>query len=135
MDKSYCEVIKATEETKRKTYCCVVFLSKPLAAAEIQARVAQAMEKGSLVLKQKTPVRVLHRRSLLVRDKTVHWMNVEVVNQHFVTLRLETQAGTYIKEFVTGDLGRTRPSFGDLMGCEADICQLDVEQVHFDDPE
>lgn len=38
-------------------------------------------------------------------------------------------AGTYIKEFVHGDLGRTVPSVGSLLGCRADILQLDVTHV------
>jgi tRNA pseudouridine synthase 10 len=51
--------------------------------------------------------------------------------------RLETQAGTYVKEFVTGDFGRTRPSLADLMEIElgkVDILQLDVEHVDLDWP-
>lgn len=39
-------------------------------------------------------------------------------------------AGTYIKEFVHGDLGRTTPSIGSLLDSEADILQLDVTQVY-----
>lgn len=35
-------------------------------------------------------------------------------------------AGTYIKEFVHGDLGRTTPNVGSLIGKEVDILQLDV---------
>jgi len=138
VEKRFCEVIKATEETKRKSYCCVVHLTDPPPKEEILAIVARTMEEAKaaggegLVVKQKTPLRVLHRRSLLVREKCIHSMEVEVINRDFVTLRLDTQAGTYIKEFVTGDMGRTRPSFGDLMGCEADILQLDVEKVHCD---
>ena len=30
----------------------------------------------------------------------------------------------------TGDLGRTRPSLGDLLGCQAEIASLDVTQIH-----
>lgn len=37
--------------------------------------------------------------------------------------------GTYIKEFVHGDLGRTVPSVGSLLKCRADILQLDVTNV------
>ncbi|KHN84314.1 Putative tRNA pseudouridine synthase Pus10 [Toxocara canis] len=46
--------------------------------------------------------------------------------------RLETQAGTYVKEFVHGDFGRTRPSLADLLRIEhgeVDILHLDVENV------
>ena len=48
------------------------------------------------------------------------------ISPRFLQLDLTTQAGTYVKEFVHGDLGRTRPSVGSLLGCEADILQLDV---------
>ena len=40
-----------------------------------------------------------------------------------------TQAGTYIKEIVHGDFGRTEPSLCTLLGCECDILQLDVRDV------
>ena len=38
-------------------------------------------------------------------------------------------AGTYIKEFVHGDLGRTVPNVGHILQSEADILQLDVTNV------
>lgn len=43
---------------------------------------------------------------------------------------LLASAGTYIKEFVHGDLGRTVPSVGSLLESEADILQLDVTNVY-----
>eukprot|EP00854_Cymbomonas_tetramitiformis_P009377 gene9377-11111_t len=51
-------------------------------------------------------------------------------NPHYIVIDLETQAGTYIKEFVHGDFGRTAPSIGSLIGCETEILQLDV--IHVD---
>jgi tRNA pseudouridine synthase 10 len=83
-----------------------------------------------LAVDQKTPVRVLHRRSLAVRRKVIHSMRVvKVINDHYLHLNLTTQAGTYIKEFVHGDFGRTKPNLGSILGCEADILQLDVLEV------
>ena len=34
---------------------------------------------------------------------------------------------SYIKEFVHGDFGRTKPNLGELLNSETDILQLDVE--------
>ena len=48
--------------------------------------------------------------------------------------RLVTSAGTYVKEFVHGDRGRTQPSVKGMLGCRADIMQLDVTWL-FDDYE
>lgn len=44
------------------------------------------------------------------------------------------QAGTYIKEFVHGDEGRTQPNLGSFLGFEdsAEILQLDVLEIHMD---
>ncbi len=51
-----------------------------------------------------------------------------------VTRRCTAQAGTYIKEFVHGDGGRTVPSLASLAGCSeaAEVLALDVMQVHMD---
>ena len=42
------------------------------------------------------------------------------------------QAGTYIKEFVHSDEGRTVPNLGSLLGCQepAQILELDVLEIH-----
>jgi tRNA pseudouridine synthase 10 len=45
-----------------------------------------------------------------------------------------TQAGTYVKEFVHGDLGRTKPSLSDIIGGDVDILALDVLDIHLDFP-
>jgi len=64
-------------------------------------------------------------------------MSVQLINEsdrcHFL-LFLKTQAGTYIKEFVHGDFGRTVPSLGNLLKTECDILQLDVLAVELDWP-
>ena len=44
-------------------------------------------------------------------------------------LTLCTQAGTYVKEFVHGDFGRTSPNLCSILDCDVDIIALDVE-VH-----
>ena len=91
---------------------------------------AQAKE---FTIEQQTPVRVLHRRSALTRPKIIHLLTVaDVINKHWLVLDIVTQAGTYIKEFVNGDRGRTTPSVQSLCGCPVDILQLDVTDVFCD---
>lgn len=53
------------------------------------------------------------------------------VTNHMVVL---LQAGTYIKEFVHSDAGRTQPHLAGLLGLStpAVIIQLDVNQIHMD---
>lgn len=40
----------------------------------------------------------------------------------------------YIKEFIHGDMNRTRPNFGEMCESVADILELDVERVSLDFP-
>ncbi|RZB39735.1 tRNA pseudouridine synthase Pus10 [Asbolus verrucosus] len=49
-------------------------------------------------------------------------------------LDMVTQAGTYIKEFVHGDFGRTKPSLSEIIGGHVDIVALDVLDIHLDFP-
>lgn len=82
---------------------------------------------GALVLAQSTPLRVLHRRTSAVRPRRIYACSVvRVLTPRVAVLDVTTQAVTYVKEFVHGDWGRTAPSVGSLLGCEADILQLDV---------
>lgn len=55
-------------------------------------------------------------------------------NQSCFILHLKTQAGTYVKEFVHGDFGRTKPSISDLLQKEVDILALDVTSIDLDWP-
>ncbi len=41
-------------------------------------------------------------------------------------------SGFALQEFVHSDSGRTVPSLGSLLGCEAQILELDVVEVHMD---
>ncbi|KAJ8762204.1 hypothetical protein K2173_007360 [Erythroxylum novogranatense] len=97
------------EAEKQKQYCALVWISRPLEDKDL---LSIASRKDMHVL-QRTPIRVLHRRSPLDRPKIIHWMKIERIagsSQYFL-LHLCTQAGTYIKEFVHGDLGRTCPRY------------------------
>lgn len=42
-------------------------------------------------------------------------MKTEYINPHHFILEIEASGGTYIKEFVHGDLGRTRPNVGEIL--------------------
>ncbi|CAM9203658.1 unnamed protein product [Chrysoparadoxa australica] len=116
--------LQAGSEGKRKHYCAVVWVSKGIQRDDLDKLAVEDLE-----IMQKTPVRVVHRRPLLVRPRTVYTMKAEWLSNHFFILRLTTSAGFYIKEFVHGDLGRTSPSIPSLLGCRADILQLDVMGV------
>ena len=56
-------------------------------------------------------------------------MKAEYINPHHFILEIEASGGTYIKEFVHGDLGRTQPNVGEILNIDCDILQLDVKEV------
>lgn len=94
---------------------------------------------------QRTPVRVLHRRPLSPRTRIIYKMRARWAKPHelkellntaaesadaFFVLDVKTQAGTYVKEFVHGDFGRTKPSLCDFLNVEVDIVALDVTSIN-----
>ena len=127
--------LKEGESQKRKTYQALCCLSRALTEEDMEL----LYKTRELVIHQKTPIRVLHRRTLSVRDRHIHEMSAERVTEvdipeeykssidHIFKLTLTTEAGTYIKEFVHSDFGRTQPNLAAILGnCSADIIQLDV---------
>ncbi|XP_023602336.1 putative tRNA pseudouridine synthase Pus10 isoform X2 [Myotis lucifugus] len=122
--------MKEGEEEKTKTYSALIWTNKAIQKEDIEF--LNGMK--DLKIDQKTPLRVLHRRPLAVRSRIIHSMETCYVDEHHFRLQLKTQAGTYIKEFVHGDFGRTKPNIGSLMNVTADILELDVESVDVDWP-
>ncbi|KAG8378022.1 hypothetical protein BUALT_Bualt08G0095000 [Buddleja alternifolia] len=124
------ELMREGEAEKQKQYAALVWIPRPL--NDDDAQTLSSLKDMKIV--QKTPIRVLHRRSPLEREKTIHWMKIERIagSSQYCLLHLCTQAGTYIKEFVHGDLGRTHPSVGSILKCRAEILQLDVTDVKMD---
>ena len=85
--------------------------------------------KDSLTAKkifQKTPTRVLHRRSDLVREKEVYDFRITDVNLDSFQAEIICSGGTYIKELISGDDGRTSPSVSSLLEEPSKCLQLDV---------
>ncbi|XP_013391682.1 putative tRNA pseudouridine synthase Pus10 [Lingula anatina] len=122
--------LKEGEMEKVKSYCALCWSHQPFTSKH-QEKIAAVKD---LKLFQKTPIRVLHRRALAVRERVIHSMSSEKVDDCHFKLYLSTQAGTYIKEFVHGDFGRTTPNLTTLLEMECDILELDVEAVELDWP-
>ncbi|XP_076442990.1 tRNA pseudouridine synthase Pus10-like isoform X2 [Babylonia areolata] len=122
--------LKEGEEDKSKMYTALCWCERPLTSQDTQT----LDSTKDLVLYQKTPIRVLHRRTLATRERKIYSMTVEPVNGLQFNLHLSTQAGTYVKEFVHGDFGRTQPNLRTLLGADCDILALDVTAVNIDWP-
>lgn len=117
--------LQKSAEERNKTYLALCWSERALTLADM----AFLSNKRPFTLSQLTPLRVMHRRSNLNRPREVSNITATLVNKHWFELRVEVQGGTYVKEFVHGDLGRTTPSISSLLACRCDILQLDVESV------
>ena len=87
------------------------------------------------LVKQRTPTRVAHRRADLIRPRFVQSVNILSFNQGMVELEIRAQHGTYIRELVSGDMGRTVPSFSSLVDGACKVEVLDVLNLHLDNEE
>jgi tRNA pseudouridine synthase 10 len=78
---------------------------------------------------QRTPERVAHRRADKIRERIV--LDIEYAGEQDGRFVVEIlgEAGLYIKELVSGDGGRTRPSLAEILDRPAHVFSLDVVQV------
>tara|TARA_B100000886_G_scaffold187170_1_gene128544 strand:+ start:347 stop:1588 length:1242 start_codon:yes stop_codon:yes gene_type:complete len=87
------------------------------------------------LVKQRTPTRVAHRRADLIRPRLVESVKILSFGQGMVELEIKAQHGTYIRELVSGDMGRTVPSFSSLVDGVCKVEVLDVLNLHLDNEE
>ena len=123
-------ILKEGEEEKRKHYCALVWCSQGVTGQVLDTLSC----RPEFSIAQKTPIRVLHRRSAVTRNRMIYSMRGELVDANHFYLHLVTQAGTYIKEFVHGDFGRTVPNMCELLSQDVDILTLDVLEIGLEWP-
>ena len=82
---------QASAATKVKTYACVVWCGRDMTTADA----AVIGGAAPMTVHQKTPVRVMHSRSLATRDKEVLSLRLELLGPRFGILRIVTAAGMY----------------------------------------
>lgn len=114
-----------TESHFDKTYRAEVELGREVTEKDL-GKIISMMGKTLL---QKTPTRVAHRRADLVRHRKLK--QVEIIEYHGTkaTISVKAEAGTYIKEMVSGDNGRTEPSIAGELGTSAKCTRLEVTEI------
>ncbi len=82
-------------------------------------------------IEQKTPYRVLHRRSDIIRTKNIS--NIELLyldnKVKEMKLTIKCDGGLYIKELISGDNGRTIPNLSLLLSSNCHVEELDVIDI------
>ncbi|MCK5233656.1 MAG: tRNA pseudouridine(54/55) synthase Pus10, partial [Candidatus Aenigmarchaeota archaeon] len=120
------KVIAVKSAKAKKTYKVIVKTDSAVTKTSLK-------KLGELVtiIKQQTPTRVVHRRADIIRKRSVYSLEHKFIDKTHVELVIQTEAGLYIKELVSGDEGRSRPSVCALLGVKAVVENLEV--VGFED--
>lgn len=118
------EVRRIKEAKVDKTYRAIVECS------EISRSELKKLRALATTIYQKTPQRVLHRRADKARRRAVKSVVTKYISPKKFLLTIRSEGGLYVKELVTGDEGRTRPSVSELLGTNCTCRDLDVIKIH-----
>lgn len=126
-DKKTVRRLKEKSKVAEKTYRALVEVDRPVSEEDLRE-----LEKSfnGCLLNQYTPKRVMHRRADKLRYKKVHEMRATRLDNKKIELVVRCQGGLYVKELISGDEGRTKPSVSEVLGTEARCIELDVISVN-----
>ena len=117
-------------ENAQKEYRALIAFENEISDADLQ--ILQEKLNGTLI-KQQTPLRVVHRRADLTRERYIYKLKVKKISPKEALMEVLCQGGLYVKELVSGDEGRTVPSVAELLKNPAKIIKLDVLKVILED--
>ena len=123
-DRTEVETLKSNKAHKK--YRILVEVDGAL-SADMFANALKTLQGATI--HQRTPERVAHRRADKIRERIV--LDIEYAGEQDGKFVVEVlgEAGLYIKELVSGDGGRTRPSLAEILNRSAHVFSLDVVQV------
>lgn len=116
-------------ESAQKEYRALIEFEREVSEDEV--RLLEEKLTGTSI-KQQTPLRVVHRRADLIREKYIYWVKVKKVARKKAEIKIRCQGGLYVKELISGDEGRTSPSVSELLDTGAKTLKLDVLKVVVD---
>lgn len=122
---------KSDSETSEKSYHALVYVAQPISFSYFEEKLAQI--KTQLVnqtIKQRTPLRVVHRRADRTRTKKIFEIEGKLIDPRHVFFKIRAQGGTYIKELISSDNGRTIPSLSQIFKIPMTCVELDIVNVN-----
>jgi len=123
--------LKLNAENTKKVYKALIISKEKISKGnfdDLLKKLKGVYEKQNL--QQRTPLRVSHRRADKIREKKVFRVEGKFIKPDVSEFIVETQGGTYIKELISGDNGRTTPSFSDIYGFSLECKKLDVLKIY-----
>ena len=125
--RNFSEIV--TESHFDKTYEAVILFEQDINEKTIAA--IKNLEGKTIA--QHTPERVKHRRADLIRYRKIRKIDVLSHSGKTINLRICAEAGTYIKELISGDIGRTNPNIAETAGMGAHAICTKLTVVGTDD--
>ena len=122
--------LKLSAENTKKVYNAIVISKEAISKSQFDVLLKKlkiVYEKQNL--QQRTPIRVSHRRADKIREKKIFRVEGKFIKPNVSEFIVEAQGGTYIKELISGDDGRTTPSFSDIFGFSLECKKLDVLKI------
>ncbi|UCD00865.1 MAG: tRNA pseudouridine(54/55) synthase Pus10 [Promethearchaeota archaeon] len=126
------EVIKLKTEAKntKKVYKAIVKTENKISKEFFKQKLIELKKVfENQEIHQQTPYRVSHRRADKIREKRIYKIDGKLIKPNLLEFKIETQGGTYIKELINGDEGRTYPSFSELFEMPLLCKELDVLEI------
>jgi tRNA pseudouridine synthase 10 len=117
-------------ENSQKEYRALIAFEKEV--SDVDMHLLEQKLNG-IIIKQQTPLRVVHRRADLVRERYIYKLKVKKISAKEALMEVRCQGGLYVKELVSGDEGRTVPSVAQLLNNPSKITKLDVLKVIMED--
>lgn len=121
------EVVAIKAAKPPKTYEVEVEFEEPIEQSKLEG-VCTALR--GVIIQQKTPKRVAHRRAKKVRERKILEIEAIPLETKKAVFKITSESGTYIKELIHGDEGRTQPNISEMLRTECKILSLDVIYIH-----
>ena len=118
-------VEKIKEAAFEKTYQAFVRLGSEVPEEKLKSVLKELVG----LIDQRTPTRVSHRRADKFRARNVYSADLTEVSGRSIRVTIRGDSGLYIKELISGDGGRTKPSLAESLGVDAVVEELDVINV------
>jgi len=122
--------LKAGAENSRKVYKATGETNEKFTKEQFEKKLENLkLRIENQKIKQQTPIRVSHRRADKTRSKIIHRVEGKFIKKNLFEFTIEVQGGTYVKELIHGDEGRTTPNFSDIFGTPMTCKELDVLEI------
>ena len=123
------EVSRIKETQAEKSYTIRFTCEHELADEELTNRIQSLSGQE---LEQQPPQRVAHRRADKIRKRKVVSIENILIEDQEIQFDVRCESGTYVKELVHSDEGRTNPSVAGLLETDCEVISLDVKDIHAD---